>query len=136
MKRKTMIYIAIVLVLLALSYIRITIEDNSVINENCFLEYGNAKLIDDFLTIPFYNAGIDDITHIKITVPFGLETNITLPADFNINEKLIAGQTGVIKLVPTKILVSTYNFDARWCCNEECYNQKMSNPTNSVYIEE
>jgi hypothetical protein len=134
-KKRYLIFLAIIIFLLFLSWIRIVWEDTIVYSGDCAVEYGKGECIDGFLQVPFHNPGLTDVNYVKITVPLGAQTNITLPADFTVNEDFQPGDTGVLKLVPCYIGMSTYNFDIQWCCGTECHSSKMNYPTEKVYIE-
>ena len=135
-KKKYLIFLVVILFFLLIAWIRVCWENACLHGVECAIEYGKGECIDGFLRIPFYNSGIKDITRIKITVPFGTETNITLPADFNVNEPLVSGKTGVLGLVPCEKEISIDNFDIQWCCGDECHTSKMNSPQKNVSIED
>jgi len=87
------------------------------------------------LKIPFYNPNQQDITRIRITIPFGVRTNITLPADFTVNEPLNPGKTGVLTLFSCEEDVDIRGFSMEWCCGEECHRSGMGLPSDEIKIE-
>jgi hypothetical protein len=101
---------------------------------NCMIEYGNGECIDGYLRIPFNNPNQQNINRIKITVPYGIKTNITLPADFNVNEPLQPGKTGLLTLFSCEEDVDIRGFSIEWCCSGGCYRGNMLWPTSEVFI--
>lgn len=102
---------------------------------NCLIEYGNGECINGYLRIPFYNPNQQNINHIKITVPYGIKTNVTLPADFNVNEPLQPKKTGAFTLFPCEEDVNVGTFSLEWCCSGGCYKGKMMWPSSGLSIE-
>jgi len=132
--KKYLVFLAIIIFFLAVAAVRLWLEEKEAYEGECPLEYGNGKCMDGYLAIPFYNPGSKDITSLKIVVPSGIETNFTLPADFNVAEPLTPGKNGVLKLVTCKNEIDISNFDLQWCCESECYNVKMNRPTNDIVV--
>jgi hypothetical protein len=136
-KGKYKIFAVIIAVALLISFIRLYWEESpDIYAPECKMEYGYGECIDGFLTIPFYNPNTRDVTFIRITVPFGIETNITLPADFNVWSPLKSGKTDVLKLVPCKKDIDISGFAMEWCCSSDCYKTKMNRPTEEIYLGE
>ena len=134
-KLRKLFFIILVAVFLV-SLVRLYWEDYfSSYNPSCSIEYGQGKCIDGYLSVPFYNPNRKDITSIKIVVPFGVETNITLPADFSVTEPLKSGKTGVLKLIPCEGDVDIRVFSIEWCCSGECYKSKMNKVSDKIEIE-
>ena len=109
-------------------------EYEEVPSPDCMIEHGNGECVDGFLRIPFYNPNQQDITRIRITVPFGVQTNITLPADFTVSEPLNLGKTGVLTLFPCEGDVDISVFSMEWCCGGGCYRSKMNRSNNKVEL--
>ncbi len=99
---------------------------------DCMIEYGAGECVGGHLRIPFYNPNQQDITRMRITVPSGVRTNITLPADFTVNEPLHPGDTGVLTLFPCEEDVNTGGFSMEWCCSEKCYTSKMNQTSEEI----
>ena len=91
-KRREVIFAAVIMIALLVSGVRLLLETSFSVNPpDCMIEYGQGRCVDGYLRIPFYNPNQHDITSIKIVIPYGIETNITLPADYIVNEPLRAG---------------------------------------------
>lgn len=103
-------------------------------NLECKVMYGEGSCIDGSLAIPFFNPNEHTITRMRITVPFGVDTDITLPADFNINEPLASGKLDVLKLVNCDSDIDISGFSMEWCCSESCYTDNMNNISSDVII--
>ncbi|NIO20628.1 MAG: hypothetical protein GTN76_07790 [Candidatus Aenigmarchaeota archaeon] len=130
-KKKLFLFIVIVVVIISLA--RMYWEDYfTFYNPECAIEYGNGKCVDGYLMVPFYNPNQQDITSIKIVVPFGVKTNVSLPADYTVNEPLNSRKTGVLKLVPCESDVDIRSFSLEWCCSRECYNSKMNRISDKI----
>lgn len=104
-------------------------EYEEVLSPDCMIEYGNGECIGGYLRIPFYNPNQQDINRIRITVPLGIKTNITLPADFTVGEPLNPGETGILALFPCEEDIDIREFSMVWCCGERCYGGKMNHST-------
>lgn len=134
-KRKYAILFGIIIIVFLLSAMRLYLEEfYTVYNPECTIEYGQGECIDGSLNIPFYNPNQQDITHIRITVPPGVKTDITLPADFTVNEPLYPEKTGVLTLFPCEEDVDIRAFAVEWCCGGGCYESGMSWLNDEVKI--
>jgi len=135
-KKRGVVFAVIIAIALLLSVARLVLEDLTDINHpDCTIEYGRGECINNYLSVPFYNPNRKDITSIKIVIPFGVETNITLPADFSVTEPLKSGKTGVLKLIPCEGDVDIRGFSIEWCCSGECYKSKMNKVSDKIGIE-
>ncbi|MCK4496640.1 MAG: hypothetical protein KAU24_00475 [Candidatus Aenigmarchaeota archaeon] len=135
-KRKYAILFGILIIALLMSGIRLYFEEfYNVYNPECSIEYGHGKCINGSLRIPFYNPNQQDITHVKITVPFGVRANITLPADFTVSEPLNPRKTGVLTLFPCEEDIDIRGFSIEWCCTGGCYRSGMGWLSDEVFIE-
>ncbi len=135
-KKRYAILLLIIVIALLVSGIRLVFEDPySAYSSDCMIEYGNGECIGGYLRIPLHNPNQQDIDRIRITVPFGIKTNITLPADFTVNEPLQPGETGILTLFSCEESVDVRGFSVEWCCNGGCYKGKMIWPTSEVFIE-
>ena len=134
--RKYRIFALVILIALAISAARLYWEEDlsGIYAPDCGIEYGHGKCIDGILAIPFYNPNTRDITSMKITVPRGIETNVSLPATFNVNLPLSPGKSGVLKLVACRNYINTADFQIDWCCGSDCYKTKMSRPNEELRI--
>ncbi len=133
--RREVIFAAVIMIALLISGVRLILESSLSINPpDCMIEYGYGRCIDGYLRIPFYNPNQQEITRIKIVVPFGIETNISLPADYTVNEPLKSGKTGVLKLIPCERDIDIRTFSLEWCCSEKCYRSSMSRISDKVVI--
>ena len=134
-KRYAILFVIITIALLIFG-IRLLLEErySGVYAPECAIEYGHGECINNYLTIPFYNPNQQDIVRVKITVPWGIKTNITLPADFTVNEPLKPGGTGVLTLFPCEEDVDVRAFAVEWCCDEECYRSDMIWPSSQIKI--
>ena len=135
-RRYAILFVIIVIALLIFGIRLLWEEEYSVIySPGCMIEHGNGECINGYLAIPFYNPNQQDIARIRITVPFGVRTNITLPADFTVNEPLNPRGTGVLTLFPCEEDVDVRAFAVEWCCGGECYRGFMSLPSNQLMID-
>lgn len=135
-KKRMQVFFVIMALVFLISLARIYWEDYfGFYNPECSIEYGDGECVDGYLMIPFYNPNQQDITRIKIVVPFGIETNVTLPADYNVNEPLKSGSTGVLKLIPCKGDVDIRSFSLEWCCSGECHTSRMNRISNKIEME-
>jgi hypothetical protein len=134
-KKKHAILAGIIVIALLISGIRLYWEDyNAYATGNCTIEYGKGECVDGYFKIPFYNSNQQDITRIKITVSSGIRTNITLPADFTVDEPLYPGKTGVLMLFSCKEDADIGGFLMEWCCGGGCYRSSMKWINNEVKI--
>ena len=118
-----------------LAGIRIYTESYTIYqNPECVIEYGEGECIEGKYRIPFHNPNEKEITSIRINVPFGIKTNITLPADFKVTEPLKSRETGVLTLFPCEEDVDIRYFSVDWCCFEGCYSANMIMPNEQIKI--
>lgn len=136
-KRKYIIFTLIIIIAVVISGIRLYWEEelSGLFAHDCTAEYGHGECINGVLLVPFYNPNTRDITYIRITVPYGIETNVTLPADFTVNSPLKPEETGVLRLVPCKNDIDVRAFSIKWCCGGDCYRGSMSRPSSEVFLE-
>lgn len=133
-KKRKIIFLFIIILALVAAGIKMYWDDYAIsYNPECAIEYGNGECVDGYFRIPFYNPNQQDINRMKITVPFGVTTNITLPADFNVNDPLKPGGTGVLTLFPCEEDFDVRGFSVEWCCGE-CYKSGMRFPDNKIKI--
>ena len=136
-RKKFIIFLGIIAAALLIAGTRLYLEDSGdLAPADCMVEYGAGECIDGYFKIPFYNPNQQDITRVRITVPRGIRTNITLPADFTVNEVLHAGGTGVLTLFACDENADMSGFSMEWCCGGECSRRGMRWPTNEIKIEQ
>jgi hypothetical protein len=124
--RRYIIFLGVIAAAFLISAARMYFEDYGNLNNPvCGIEHGYGKCVEGYFRIPFYNPNRLDITSIKITVPAGIQTNITLPADFVVNEPLSSGKTGVMMLFPCSSDSDMGDFSMVWCCGNACYTSSM-----------
>ena len=131
-KRKVILAVIIAIALLIYGTKFFLESSSGVYPPDCMIEYGHGECVGGYLRIPFYNPNQQDITRVRITVPSGVRTNITLPADFTVNEPLHPGDTGVLTLFPCEEDVNTGGFSMEWCCSEKCYTSKMNQTSEEI----
>lgn len=132
-RRKFMVFLGIIIIALLISGIRLYLEDAGFYAPaNCTIEYGNGECIGGYFKIPFYNPNQQDITRIIITVPYGIRTNITLPADFKVSEPLHPDDTGVLTLFACDEDADMSGFLIEWCCGGECSRSGMRWPSREI----
>jgi hypothetical protein len=127
--------VVIIIVAFTLAGIKLYLDEYAVPqNPDCIIDYGNGECVDGYFRIPFHNQNKQDVSRIKITVPFGIKTNITLPADFNVNVPLNPGKTGVLTLFPCDESVSIGSFEVEWCCGGDCQKSQMMFPSPQIKV--
>ena len=136
-ERKYIVYAIIFIIVILISGIRIYFEEEGtgILSEDCMINYGYGKCVNSMLTIPFYNDNDYEITNIKITIPLGIKADIALPADFNINLPLSPHRTEAVELISCDNKIDTSSFKLEWCCGQNCYKTRMTQPDSKLTIE-
>lgn len=134
-RTRYIVFIIIIIAAILISFARMYVEDMFVTqNPDCAIEYGRGRCVEDVLRVPFYNPNPVNIDRIKITVPFGVETNITLPADFTVSSPLAPKSSGVLSLFECHDDIDVGDFSLEWCCGGECYRTKMRWPSPKLGV--
>jgi len=134
MERK-IIYVAFLVFVVAAGFLTILFGPNApessmqeAIDDNCVLEYGEAKCIDGKLTVLFFNSGEKTIESAEVTIPTKRGQDIA-----GVNEPLAPDKPASLFLSPCETVDYSRNLKLKWCCGE-CYETEMTNP--SEFIEE
>lgn len=137
-KKKIFIFFIIIGFAISISLFRIYFEDEfvEIYSGDCKINYGKGNCSGGSLYVPFYNPNDRDINKMKITVPKGTATTISLPAEYNVNSPLAANSTGLLNLVPCENDIDISQFSIEWCCGSDCYQSRMNRPDINISITE
>jgi len=136
-QRKYEIFVFIIAIALLVSAFRLYWDEElgGLLADNCLIEHGDSRCIDGFLYIPFHNPNRRGITSIKITVPFGTDVDMDLPAELNVMQGLSRDEVEVLKLFECDEDVDISWFVVDWCCGEECHRRKLNTPDDLINME-
>ena len=103
--------------------------DYNELYEGCYLEYGFSKCIDGSLVTSFFNAGNRIITRASMYFYRGEDVDI-----YNCKEPLGIGISETLTTIACTYDMDTSKVKLEWCCDTDCYNTTMTNPSTELSL--
>ena len=103
---------------------------HQAMKSECMIEYGYSQCYEGKLYIPFYNPNQRNITFLQVSIPVKRGTNV-----YEVREPLYSNESKALPTINCESNIRTDPFRLMWCCEEDCFEVKMNEPSDDVRVE-